>query len=336
MNVSALRQTSAHWDEVVDALALLRVAYSDARGGYRGDVMDLWRVSQLGSALPWFYILREGVLCPAYAAALAKATLGVGIWGQRVLVKMLGERRLPGPVTSQMIYDTAEETLTLLSSHEVCSASEKMMLKFFDVFVDTTIVSEGRGETAALATKRDEVLRFGAHYAGFKQWLWTYCLARRFLYADLIAALGPREDLAELLAAGVEPPDFFFAEPANPERMPLVARTQWFLGLANLVIPFAVDRSDEPLREHTLKLAKVMGEEPAPIDGVAPAIARAVGQFAALDAIHGEVIATVEAGFRGEPSPVIDASVRDRLVGSSPRAMIAALAPRRWAELTRP
>src|SRR5688500_12719854 len=66
MNVSALRQTSTHWDEVIDAVAALRVAYTEARRGYRRDVMDIWRVSQLGSALPWFFILREGVTCPAY------------------------------------------------------------------------------------------------------------------------------------------------------------------------------------------------------------------------------------------------------------------------------
>jgi len=52
MNVSALKQTGARWDEVVDALAFLRAAYTEARGGYGPDVLDLWRVSQLGSALP--------------------------------------------------------------------------------------------------------------------------------------------------------------------------------------------------------------------------------------------------------------------------------------------
>src|SRR5689334_968929 len=89
MNASALRQTSAHWDEILDALAFLRVAYSDARGGYRADWLDIWRVGQLGSSLPWFFILRERATCPAYLAALSKATLGVGIWGWRVFVKML-------------------------------------------------------------------------------------------------------------------------------------------------------------------------------------------------------------------------------------------------------
>src|SRR5262249_3964447 len=68
MNVSALRQTSAHWDAIIEALGFLRTAYADARGGYGPDVMDVWRVSQLGSALPWFFVL-GGEPLPAYAAA---------------------------------------------------------------------------------------------------------------------------------------------------------------------------------------------------------------------------------------------------------------------------
>ncbi len=317
MNVSALRQTSAHWDEIVDALAMLREAYAKACGGYRGDVMDLWRVSQLGSALPWFFLLHDGVGCPGYAAALAKATLGVGIWGQRLFVRMLAERRMPERVTAQMIFDTAEATGTLVSDAEVCSASEKMMLRFFDVLVDERIISEGRGEAGALAGRGEAVLRFGAHYVGFKQWLWIYCLARRFLYADLVAALGPRADLAELLAAGVEPPDFFFAEPADPASMPAPQRAVWFHALANLVVPFAADHSDRPLREHALRLAALMGEDHA--RGV---IARACATFAALDALHGDVIACVEAGLGGDASrTVIDPTIRDRVVATSPRAL---------------
>ncbi|HEY0189874.1 MAG TPA: hypothetical protein VGC42_02050 [Kofleriaceae bacterium] len=48
MNVSALRQTSSHWDEIVGALGFLRNAYADGIGRFVPDVMDVWRVSQLG------------------------------------------------------------------------------------------------------------------------------------------------------------------------------------------------------------------------------------------------------------------------------------------------
>jgi hypothetical protein len=62
-------------------------------------------------------------------------------------------------------------------------------------------------------------------------------------------------------------------------------------------------------------------------DGGEP-VARAIAAFARLDAIWGEIVASVEAGLRGAPCPVeIDAAIRDRLVVTSPRALFAALAP---------
>jgi hypothetical protein len=85
MNVSALRQMGNHWDEVCATLAFLRDAHDDALGVTQPQVMDIWRTSQLGSALPWFFLFRDAQI-PAAPAALAKATLGMGIWAQRVLI----------------------------------------------------------------------------------------------------------------------------------------------------------------------------------------------------------------------------------------------------------
>ncbi|MBA2542586.1 MAG: hypothetical protein H0V17_23285, partial [Deltaproteobacteria bacterium] len=143
MNMSALRQTSAHWDEIIDCVGFLRDAYRAARGDYRADLMDIWRVGQMGSALPWFYILRLGETCPGYAAALSKATLGVGIWGARVLVDQFAARTYaPGRrFTAQEIYDSSEANGTLIADHEVCAASDKMMLKFYEPYVDATPVA---------------------------------------------------------------------------------------------------------------------------------------------------------------------------------------------------
>ena len=346
MNMSALRQTSTHWDEVIDAVGALRVAYTEARGVYRRDVMDIWRVSQLGSALPWFFILREGTTCPAYAAALSKATLGVGIWGWRVFVNMLAERKPVPCFTSQMILETAEATGTLLSDTEVCSASDKMMLKFFDPFTALDVRVAGVGGVARLVEAKDEVLRFGSHYIAFKQWIWMYWLARRALYADIELALGPQAALEERMDPTGEPPDFFVVEPANIGAMPLEGRAQWFGALANLVEPFAPDQSDVPMREHARALAQVMGELPARHDEIADevarvagkradGVARALGQYAALDALLGDVLATVERGFRGDAAPVFDAQMRDRVIAMPPRAVLAAFAPAMFAAITR-
>jgi len=350
MNMSALRQTSAHWDEVMDAIAFLRVAYQEVRGGYRGDVMDIWRVSQLGSALPWFYILRQGATCPAYAAALSKATLGVGIWGHRVFVKMLAERKLIPRFTSQIMLDTAEETGTLVAETEVCAASDKMMLKFFDVFTADGVATTGVGEVAPLVAARDELLRFGAHYIAFKQWIWLYWIARRHLYLDVASALGPWAGMDELMDPTGEPPDFCVLQPDDVAGIPLERRGLWFGILAGFVESFSPDGSDPPMRAHAARLATVMGEPPARCDDIASEVARttgasaeaaarvarAVGMYAALDALLGDVLATTELGFRGEPAPVFTAAMRDRVLHTSPRALFAGLAPETFAQIARP
>src|SRR5262245_17459113 len=46
MNVSALRQMGAHWDEITAALAWLRARYDAVVGVRPPGALDLWRVSQ--------------------------------------------------------------------------------------------------------------------------------------------------------------------------------------------------------------------------------------------------------------------------------------------------
>lgn len=135
MNVSALRQMGAHWDDLCDARAFLRAAHDEVLGVTQPQLMDVWRVSQLGSALPWFFLHRDAAI-PAYAAALAKATLGMGIWAQRVLVRTITERWSPPALTAESVLALAEENGTLIGETEVCSGSSKMLLEFFAVLVD--------------------------------------------------------------------------------------------------------------------------------------------------------------------------------------------------------
>jgi hypothetical protein len=350
MNVSALRQTSAHWDEIVATLAFLRSAYAHARGGYRADTLDIWRVGQLGSSLPWFYILHEGTTCPAHVAALSKATLGVGIWGWRVFVDMLKERKVIARFTSQLMLDTAESTDTLVADHEVCAASDKMMLKFFDVLTAASVDGSDNGQVGHLVVARDEVLRFGSHYIAFKQWLWMYWLARRVLYAELQLVLGPQAELVERMDPTGEPPDFFVLEPSNIAELDLSARAQWFESLASLVEPFAPDGSDAVMRDHARMLASIMSQPPARLDDIATEVAnvtglgsdgsqrvaRAIGTYAALDALQADVMASVEIGFRGQPDPQFDRAMRDAVIRMPPRALFTQLAPALVAEITRP
>ena len=318
MNVSALRQTSAHWDEIVETLAFLRTAYAEARGGYGPDVMDVWRVSQLGSALPWFFVLR-GEPLPAYAAALSKATLGTGILAQRLMQRMLVERWLPPPFTAPTLLALAESTGTLVGATEVCSAPDKMIGKFLEVLV-AGVPGGGLPAVEALRAQRDRVLGFGATYCGFKLVVWLYYQARRFLYAD-VATQRDSAELRALLEGPCEPPDFYVIEPDNLAAVPPAMRAAWIDQLAQLIAPFAPDGCDVALRDGARRLAAAMR------DDTRDPVARACATFARLDTIYGELLADVEAGLRGaRGAPPIDAALRDRLVAASPRALFTALA----------
>ena len=303
MNVSALRQTTSHWDEILEALAVLRSAYVQARrgAGDQPDLMDLWRISQLGSALPWWFILRGDKL-PGYAAALSKATLGVGIWAQQMLMRELAGAWTEPIFTAAGIAELVEESGTLIGVKEVCSGPEKMIARFFEVYLES---SPGTGP---LATSRDDILRFGAHYANFKLLMWIYFLARRYLLAEVgtPAAL-------ELMTRGAEPPDFFILEPPGLAKIPPEMRTVWFTKLAGLVVPFAAYDSDAEFASAALQIADVMGQRLAPADA-----------FAALDLIFLDVVKQTEAGLGGDPAEISSATT-DSLIASGTRALFAGL-----------
>ena len=296
INVSALKQTSEHWDGIVDALAGLRARYAEIRGAYGPDVMDVWRVSQLACALPWHAILTRGETASAPAAALSKITLGTALLAQRLLHDAMLQRWVPPPLTADSLMQLAESTGTLLAEREACAAPAKMIVDFLEVLV--------AGKPAPRRLIDDDVLVFGAHYTGFKLLLWIHFLARRFLYADVGAA--------EHLALPCEPPDCEIIEPPDL-RLPPPLRAMWFGALAALVAPIAPDGSDQVLADLARDIARIMG---------AAGDARAT--YVALDANLGEVMRAVERGFGGTPPDVIDAAMRDRLVGGSPRDVLGA------------
>ena len=323
MNVSALRQISAHWDEIIDTVATLRIAYEDAVGRHPPDVIDLWRISQLGSALPWFHVLRDRT-APAYAAALAKVTLGVGLWGQAVLVEQLAGKWPSRPLDPEVVLELAEVTGTLVGEIEVCSASDKMVLKFFEPFF--------AGEPVAFdpcGSERDAILEFAAHYTNLKLALWIYWLARRFVYADLAAA---GADVAELLDGPIEPPDFFAIGPPDMAAVAPALRAAWIHQLAELIVPLA--RTDLAVREAAQAMAGALASQDAPdaLRVEAGPAARALATYARLDRIFAELCAHVEGVFRRTtgapplPGP-LDAAMRDRLLATPPRARLYALAP---------
>jgi len=294
MNASALRQMGAHWDAACSTLASLRAAHDRALGVTKPGLMDIWRVSQLGSSLPWFHLFRDGSV-PAHVAALSKATLGQGIWAQRVLARTLTDPSWQLPeLTAQTILELAEASGTLVGDTEVCSGGDKMLLQFFDVLV---------GERAAspASPAPDDQLAFGAFYANFKLLLWIYFLARRFLCADAGASLDP----------AVEPPDFFIIEPPDLRATTMPVRLGWFRQLASLVVPFAPGGADARLRTISDGIAAIMGIS----------VGRPDAAFATLEKTFAQVVSIVEQGLGGTPPASIGPELLDRIV------------PRRHADL---
>jgi hypothetical protein len=297
MNTGALRQTGAHWDEILDALGALRAAY-----GPRDGLVDAWRVSQLASALAWTYILR-GETCPAYAAALAKAAQGVGLWAQRMIVRAIAERWQPPRLTASVILELAEQSGTLVGTTEACAGSDRMLLAFFEVMT---------GEIPRAGVLPAGAHAFGAHYLQLKQLMWLLCLARRFVLADEGSVAAKL-----VLAAPLEPSDFFLVEPPDLAGTPRPTRGAWFAVLGQQVAPILPDGDDAAYRELARRIAPAMAAPGTPAQ-----------TFGALDALCGELLAAAEAGFRRalgiEPyTGALDATHRDRLVASSPRAVFA-------------
>ncbi|CAN5901158.1 hypothetical protein BH11MYX2_BH11MYX2_39040 [soil metagenome] len=323
MNVSALRATSAHWDDIINALSLMRVAYAEARQLSTFELIDLWRISQLGSSLPYLYMFALGETCPAYAANLAKATLGVGMWGQRVVQKMVSEQWTPPVLTPRAILELAEENRTLVGATEACSGPEKMLLRFFEALVDTPPELTSP-EMTRLGKLRANAFQFGAYYVSWKLALHVVFHARRFVYADLLAAL-PDHALApqlreQLDATHSEPADFFTPSPIDMHALPPSHRQVWISKFAMNFVAFAPDKVDRMIAMHLMEVA------------MTPNIADPFERWAALDRILGRILLVVENGLRrAVDAPAVEGPIlatdRDRFARLPARSLMVQLAP---------
>lgn len=349
MNVAALAQMSSHWDDVVDTLAVLRTRYAAARPEAAPELLDVWRVSQFAASLPWFFLLRRDQPIPGFAAALAKATQGVGLWAQRILVERLAGGPAPA-MTAAAIAASAEATGLLVGEVEACAGSEAMIRRFLEALLTGRPRAEGPA-VAALAAAGDEVERFAAHYTNLKLVWWLLALARRFVYADLAAAVPAGHPLGaalvELRDGPGDPPDFFLVGPADPAAVARPVRGAWLTGLAGLVEPLAPDGSDRVLGAVARAVAGAVGAEEPPAatltdeaattvgPDAAPAVAQALATYVHLDRLLGLAATAVEAGLRGDGTEVhFPPALRDRLIAAPARAVVTQLAPRTIAALT--
>lgn len=312
----------AIWDELLDALALLRSTYAGARGKYTPDPFDLWRVSQFGCSLTWYFRVRQSgdasLAAPAYTTALATVADATGLVGHRGICKHLRGGELER-LTADRLVELAGKTKSTASPRLVQLA-------------ETLVAGQPRGvgQVPALAGQLDALLLFGASYTSLQRAMWTFFLARRFLYADLAHAMGDTPELHALLDAPSEPSGFEIVEPSFAATVPAPARGAWFTKLAEIAIPLALDSSDAVIREALRRMASAMSEPPTH-----DRVAHALATYDKLDALFGEMLAFVEYGLRrachvAATTDPFDAAARDRVI-RSPRAYFETLRRARGA-----
>jgi hypothetical protein len=330
MNVSALRATSAHWDDIINALSLMRVAYAEARQLSSFELIDIWRISQLGSSLPYLYMFGLDETCPAYAANLAKATLGLGMWGQRVVQKIVSEQWTPPTLTPRAILELAEENRTLVGATEACSGPEKMLLRFFEALIDTPPELTSP-EMTRLAALRPKAFAFGTYYLQWKLATHVVFHARRFVYADLLAAFPEHASALreQLDPAHSEPADFFTPSPTDMHTLPVPHRQVWLAKFARNFVAFAPDTVDRMLAVHLMEVLAT------------PTIADPFERWATLDRILGQVLLVCENGLRrAVDAPAIQGPIlavdRDRFSRIPARSLLGQLAPHSFAGLCDP
>lgn len=130
MNLSALRQTTRHWDEVASGLAALRQWCGG--GAAPADLGELWRQTAAASVVPAFLLFRADAgdhpAIDAGTAVLFKASLGLKfLLEQRALEELLATGALDGRRAADTLAEYSESSGWLVGRQEVCAATPKMI-----------------------------------------------------------------------------------------------------------------------------------------------------------------------------------------------------------------
>jgi hypothetical protein len=139
MNVSALKQMYAHWQEAVAGIALLRSLYCAGAKQEPLRLLDVWRIGGLTSSLMDFAFMRawdpigDGEL-PAPAAVVYKAPLGIAfttgtMWSD-------GAARFDAVVDADALYKYADTHGHFIGAHQVCAGPVAMIKDVLHLVVD--------------------------------------------------------------------------------------------------------------------------------------------------------------------------------------------------------
>jgi hypothetical protein len=134
MNLSALRQATRNWDELLTGLAALR----DWCGGgpSPSTLAEVWRLTAAAAALPAYLLHRprEGRVLDGATAALYKACLGLKfLIEQRVVQEALAGRGVDA--SADCLAEFSESSGWLVGRQEVCAAPPGLIRDVLDVAV---------------------------------------------------------------------------------------------------------------------------------------------------------------------------------------------------------
>jgi hypothetical protein len=167
MNVSALKQMLAHWQEALGGIALLRSLYGDQARQQRLRLIDVWRIAGLTSAVADFAFLRawqpiaDGAL-PAAVAVLYKVPLGVSLTTSAMWED--GAARFDAIVDADALYEYADQHGHFIGPRQVCGGPVAMVKEVLRLMVDGTGPQGDPSAAAAVIGDRARFLRF-AHGA---------------------------------------------------------------------------------------------------------------------------------------------------------------------------
>lgn len=161
MNLSALRQTTRHWDEVTSGLAALRQwCGGDAEPAELG---DLWRQTAAASVVPAFLLFRadasDKAVIDAGTAVLFKASLGLKfLIEQRALDELVATGALDGRRAADTLAEYSETSGWLVGRQEVCAATPKMIHDVLRVVISGGPIGPSR--MIAAVTEPERLRRF--------------------------------------------------------------------------------------------------------------------------------------------------------------------------------
>jgi hypothetical protein len=143
MNLSALQQIRAHWDECRTLLAWAHRIQNRSRGANHATLSDVWRTARLAQSLPGWLLLRrhdpvaDGALPPAVAGAF-KIVIGFTHALQRLhLDAALTERYdAQEPIVAETLLDRIEEHGLLIGPTQVCAAPHAMIREAITLLIN--------------------------------------------------------------------------------------------------------------------------------------------------------------------------------------------------------